>query len=208
MPARRAVARAREPGHRPQQCLHRMARGQIDRKSARPELAVAIGILDRANLEILDAVVLFALGLAEAIEIVDKPPVRRQQVAVRDHIGEVTGFAEDTNKEKVLAGLGAGKAGCGRLRQDLESNPLAPGQFHPRGLALIPVQDDGVIGSSFIMLPRSYGAQPPRFLVATLDPCTKKKSPRSYAAGRMAGIDQPTLRFSADSLPRLLTTSY
>src|SRR4030095_11939618 len=44
LPARSAGLRACKTGHRPQQGLHGMCRGQVDREAARVELVVTLGV--------------------------------------------------------------------------------------------------------------------------------------------------------------------
>jgi hypothetical protein len=66
---------------------------------------------------------------------------------VWDHVGEIAIILEHTDKEVMLACLSAGQQAA-TFAKSSKSNPVAPGQFRPRGLAFVPMQDDSVFGSS------------------------------------------------------------
>src|SRR6266849_4160490 len=148
-PACGALLRTGNARQRPQQGLHRMDRGQVDHESARTELAVAFRVLERGKVEHLNSAILLALFRAEPIETVNKPTVGRQDVSMRDHVGELAIISENTDKEVMLAGFCAGKQAAASLAKAPEPNPVSPGQLRPCGAAFLPMQDDRVLGSPF-----------------------------------------------------------
>src|SRR5438552_5854846 len=157
MPTCSAGLSTGETGHRLEQGLQRMEWGHVDGKSAGPEFLVTLRVFDRGCEENLNPAVLFALRLTKPIETIYKPAVGRQDVAVRNHVGEFTTISENTHKEIMLASLSAGELAEAACAKSPKSNPVAPGQFRPRGPAFIPMQDDRVVvrGSSHGHLPAS-----------------------------------------------------
>jgi len=67
-PACGASLGARKTGHRPQQRLHSMWRGQVDCKAARIELMVTLRVLERWQRQRLNPVIFFAFSLFQRIE--------------------------------------------------------------------------------------------------------------------------------------------
>src|SRR5437899_5741116 len=67
---------------------------------------------------------------------------------MRDYVGEFAAISEDTDKEVMLTSLGAGEQALASFPKSPKSNPLAPGQFPPRGPVCIPMQDNRVVWRS------------------------------------------------------------
>src|SRR5262249_24097452 len=98
-------------------------------------------------------------------EAVNQPPIRRQNVSVRDHVHELTAITENADQKVMLAGLGADEQAEAICLQSPKSNPVAPGQSCPRGLTFVPMQDDGAVGRSWhgrLPATRSNGGARPR----------------------------------------------
>src|SRR5947207_3132053 len=119
-------------------------------------------------------------------------------------MGELAVVAENTDEKIMLAGYRAGEQCLTLLTEAAKPHPLLPGKLGPRRSAFIPVQDDGVIGLVVFCCHlaasrhKSRSRPPSRGYPRVDDQCSWVRPwPR-----------QPTLRFSADSLPRLLTISY
>src|ERR1700722_14902417 len=165
IPAGGGRLRPGEARHRAQERLHRMQGRQIDGKSARAELAVALGVLKGGQTQHLDAVEFLALGLAEPVETVHQPSVGGEDVAVRDHVVELAAVAEDTDQEVMLAGLGAGQQAEAADAQSAKAHPVLPRQLVPRGLAFVPMQDDGVVGSALHVVSILSCPGPKRMLI-------------------------------------------
>ena len=65
---------------------------------------------------------------------------------MRNHVREFAAITQNTDQEVMLPRLGARQDAKAAFAESPKSSPVAPRQFCPCGPALIPMQDDCVVG--------------------------------------------------------------
>src|SRR5215218_8855747 len=148
LPASGAWLRACDTRQCAQKRREGMGRWQVDSEPARTEFIVTFRILDCRRGEHLNSKKLVPFVLFQPVKSVNEPRVRRKKIFVRDHVGQFATVAQNAHDKVMLASLCTGEQAIPSFAQPPKSNPITPGQLHPRRPAFLPMQDNGAVGAA------------------------------------------------------------